>query len=58
MAANTADEVRKALFAIGDLKTPGPDDLRVIFYKRFWPMLMPRVGMTPRLVLVGIPNWL
>ena len=35
----TADDVRKALFDIGDLKAPGPDGLHAIFYKRFWPML-------------------
>lgn len=35
----TAEEVRKALFSIGDLKAPCPDGLHVIFYKRFWPML-------------------
>ena len=30
----TADDVRKALFDIGDLKAPGPDGLHAIFYKR------------------------
>ena len=35
----TADDVRKALFDIGDLKAPGPDGLHAILYKRFWPML-------------------
>lgn len=35
----TTEEVRKALFDIGDLKAPGPDGLYSIFYKRFWPML-------------------
>ena len=33
------EEVRKALFDIGDLKTLGPDGLHTIFYKRFYPML-------------------
>lgn len=39
LAPYTAEEVRKALFDIGDLKAPGPDGLHDIFYKRFWSML-------------------
>ena len=39
LAPYTVDDVRKALFDIGDLKAPGPDGLHAIFYKRFWPML-------------------
>jgi hypothetical protein len=35
----TLEEVKKALFSIGDLKAPGPDGLHAIFYKRFWSML-------------------
>ena len=38
MAPYTAEEVKKALFSIGDLKALGPDGLHAIFYKRFWPM--------------------
>lgn len=33
------EEVKHALFSIGDLKAPGPDGLHAIFYKRFWDML-------------------
>jgi hypothetical protein len=33
------DEVKHALFSIGDLKAPGPDELHAIFYKRFWHLL-------------------
>ena len=29
------EEVKKALFSIGDLKAPGPDGLHAIFFKRF-----------------------
>ena len=32
----TREEVKKALFNIGDLKAPGPDGLHGIFYKKFW----------------------
>lgn len=39
LATYTAEEVRKALFDIGDFKAPGPDGLHSVFYKRFWPML-------------------
>ena len=35
----TFDDVRKALFSIGELKAPGTDGLHAIFYKIFWPML-------------------
>ena len=38
MAPFDREEVRKALFNIGDLKAPGPDGLHAIF-KRFWGML-------------------
>ena len=39
LAPYTAEEVRKVLFDIEDLKAPGPDGLHAIFYKRFWSML-------------------
>lgn len=42
MAPYSAEEVRKALFSIGDFKAHGPDELHAAFYKRFWSML----GMT------------
>ena len=35
----TFDDVRKALFYIGELKAPGTYGLHAIFYKIFWPML-------------------
>jgi hypothetical protein len=36
LAPYTREEVKKALFNIGDLKAPGPDGLHAVFYKRFW----------------------
>ena len=39
LAPYTAEEVKKALFSICDLKAPGPDGLHAIFYKRCWPLL-------------------
>lgn len=39
LAPFSGEEVKKALFGIGDLKAPGPDGLHAIFYKRFWGML-------------------
>lgn len=35
LALFSAQEVRKALFSIGDLKDPGPDGLHAVLYKRF-----------------------
>ena len=35
MAPFSREEVKKALFSIGDLKAPGPDGLHTIFFKRF-----------------------
>jgi hypothetical protein len=35
LAPFSRDEVKKALFSIGDLKAPGPDGLHAIFFKRF-----------------------
>jgi hypothetical protein len=39
LALFSPEEVKKALFDIGDLKAPGPDGLHAIFYKRFWHLL-------------------
>jgi hypothetical protein len=36
IAPFTADDVKRAVFSIGDLKAPGPDGLHAIFYKKFW----------------------
>jgi hypothetical protein len=38
-APYTAEEVKKSLFQIGDMKAPGPDGLHAIFFKRFWHIL-------------------
>jgi hypothetical protein len=34
IALFTGEEVKKALFQIGDLKAPGPDGMHAIFYKK------------------------
>lgn len=39
LAPYTAEELKKALFSIGDLKAPGPDGLHAIFNKKFWPVV-------------------
>jgi hypothetical protein len=31
----TPEEVKKAIFSIGDLKAPGPDGLHAVVYKKF-----------------------
>jgi hypothetical protein len=36
LAPYSRDEVKMALFNIGDLKAPGPDGLHAVFYKHFW----------------------
>jgi hypothetical protein len=36
LAPFTAEEVKKEVFSIGDLKAPGPDGCMPFFYKRFW----------------------
>lgn len=34
MQEYTAEEVKKALFSIGDMKAPGPDSLHAVFFKK------------------------
>lgn len=36
LAEFTPQEIKKALFQMGDLKAPGPDGMPAIFYKSFW----------------------
>ena len=36
MAPFTKEDVKKALFQIGDMKAPGPYGLHAVFFKRFW----------------------
>lgn len=39
MADFTADEVKKALDSIGDLKAPGADGMPAIFYRKYWQLV-------------------
>lgn len=39
MAPFTTDDIRKAVFSIGDLKAPGPDGLHAVFCKKYWRIL-------------------
>jgi len=51
----TADEVRRALVNIGDLKAPGPDGMLAIFYKKFWDIIGDQIVMEVLGVLNGGP---
>ena len=39
MAPYMAEDVKKAVFSIGDLKAPGPNGLHAIFFKKYWHIL-------------------
>jgi hypothetical protein len=32
----SAEDIKKAMFIIGNFKAPGPDGLHTVLYKRFW----------------------
>lgn len=32
----TDEEIKEAVFQLGSLKSPGPDDLPGLFYQKFW----------------------
>jgi hypothetical protein len=41
----SVEDVKKAIFSIGDFKAPGPDGLHAVFYKRFWDMCGEEISM-------------
>ena len=51
----TANEVRRALDNIGDLKAPGPDGMPAIFYKNFWDIVGDQIVQEVLGVLNGGP---
>ena len=49
----TVDEVRRALYNIGDLKASGPDGMPAIFYKNFWDIIGDQIVQE----VLGVLNW-
>jgi hypothetical protein len=46
IAPYTAEDVKNAVFSIGDLKAPGPNGLHALFYKKvgtWWGILLHRL---------------
>ena len=59
VAPYTREDVRKALFQIGDMKAPGPDRLHAIFFKRFWHLIGEEITMELLAAIQSghIPDW-
>ena len=56
----TEEEVKKALYAIGDFKAPGTDGMHAIFFKKFWALTGNKVTHEVLLALnsgVLPPGW-
>ncbi|KAK1698887.1 hypothetical protein QYE76_015584 [Lolium multiflorum] len=43
IAPFTGEDVKEAVFSIGDLKAPRPDGLHALFYKMFWHLVGPDI---------------
>ena len=52
-AVYTKEEVKEALFNIGDIKAPGPDGMSAVFYKIFWHLVGDKVTEEVLNVLEG-----
>jgi hypothetical protein len=56
----TAEEVKEAMFSIGDLKAPGPDGMSAVFYKRHWHLVGDQITAEVLAILKGgglPPEW-
>ena len=49
----TAEEIKAALDAIGDLKAPGPDSMPAVFFKKYWDVVGEQLIKEALVVLRG-----
>jgi hypothetical protein len=53
--AFSTSKILEALNSMGDIKAPGPDSMRVIFYERFWDLVGQKIQDEVLSVLNGGP---